>query len=106
MTPAMPKPSVPVEFREGTAVELAVAKFRTTGDQAAPMTTTEVGYICGMAEKTIRQYTRDKKIHRRWNVPAGYHPDDVRKFIRSAKTRHGGRRENSPVGKPKEKARP
>jgi hypothetical protein len=63
--------------------DAAMRKYQTTGDMAIPMTSREVAAILGGGHRTVDNYVCRRLLRRRWTCHAGFHPDDVRAFLKS-----------------------
>lgn len=67
--------------------EVALKKFATTGERAAPMTAAEVAIVLGSTKQTVRQLVCEGRLLRRWAGRRYHHPDDVRKFVEASSPR-------------------
>lgn len=60
---------------------IALKKFQTTGELAAPMTRDEVAAVLGRTNMAIATVTSRGQLKMRWPAKTMYHPDDVRAFL-------------------------
>lgn len=67
-------------------IEVAVAKFKTTGDEAAPLSRQEAAFILSRTPAGLAMLTARGELPMRWPEACMYHPDDLRAFLKTRKT--------------------